>query len=136
MDGHAGNYLVDLNERLENNVETTGVQKNYLGKIWSIDHSRAFYRGTNLKIKHCDLGKLNYRSVSQAFIQGMRKWQISEVEKALRASGLSEQQLSRLNLESIDGRLQRVKEHFEVEQQKRNMTDEEFYSSGIWHQVW
>ena len=136
VDRHAGNLLVDLNERFEDQGEVTGRKKAYLGKIWAIDHSRSFYRGTRPDIRACQLSKLKSGAISIQFIQGMRAWKIEEVEKRLRASGLSEQQLKHIKLETLERRFQRVKKHFEEEQRKSGMTDEDYYSSGLWHRVW
>jgi len=136
VDRHAGNLLVDLNERFEDQNEVTGRKKAYLGKIWAIDHSRSFYRGTPPDMRVCQLSKLKSAAISIQFIQGMRAWKIEEVEKRLRVSGLSEQQLKHIKLETLERRFQRVKKHFEEEQQKSGMTDEEYYSSGLWHRVW
>ncbi|MDO6621166.1 MULTISPECIES: hypothetical protein [unclassified Shewanella] len=136
VDRHAGNLLVDLNERFEDPNEVTDRKKAYLGKIWAIDHSRSFYRGPRLDIRTCKLSKLKSDAISMQFMQGMRDWKIEELEKRLRASGLSEQQLAHLRLESIEHRFQKVKQHFEEQQRKSGMTDEEYYSSGLWHRVW
>lgn len=136
VDRHAGNLLVDLNERFEDQNEVTDRKRAYLGKIWAIDHSRSFYRGTPPDSRICQLSKLKSGAISIQFIQGMRAWKIEEVEEKLRASGISEQQLEHIRLETIERRFQRVKKHFEDEQRKSGMTDEEYYSSGLWHRVW
>jgi hypothetical protein len=54
----------------------------------------------------------------------------------LRSGGFSEMQLEHLNLIALERRVQLLKEHFDTEQQKSGLPDEEFYSSGIWHRVW
>lgn len=136
VDRHAGNLLVDLNERFEDQNAGTDRNKAYLGKIWAIDHSRSFYRGIRPDIRVCQLSKLKSGAISLPFIQGMRAWKIEEVEKRLRASGLSEQQLDHIKLGTLERRFQKVKKHFEEEQRKSGMTDEEYYSSGLWHRVW
>ncbi|WP_076539950.1 hypothetical protein [Shewanella sp. UCD-KL21] len=136
VDRHAGNLLVDLNERFEASNELTGNKNAYLGKIWAIDHSRAFYRGPRLDSRSCKLSKLKSQSISIQFMQGMRAWKIEELEKRLRASGLSEQQLARIELDALEHRLQKVKKHFEDEQRNSALADEEYFSSGLWHRVW
>jgi|GEM_PF-2040317 len=136
VDRHADNLLVDLNERFEDPTEMSSREKAYLGKIWAIDHSRSFYRGIRADMRSCQLSKLKLGAISIQFIRAMRMWKIEEVEKKLRASGLSEQQLKQIKLKTLERRFQRVKKHFEEEQKKSGMTDEEYYSSGLWHRVW
>lgn len=136
VDRHAGNLLVDLNERFEEENGVLDRKKVYLGKIWAIDHSRSFYRGIRPDSRSCQLSKLKSGAISLQFIQGMRAWKIEEVAQRLRASGLTEQQLERIRLDTLERRLQKVKKHFEEAQQKSGMTDAEYYSSGLWHRVW
>ena len=74
--------------------------------------------------------------VSLAFIQGIRSWQLVEAEEALRTAGLSEQQLSQLHLDVLERRLSKVKEYLDAEQVASKLSDDKFYSSGMWHKVW
>ena len=136
MDRHAGNLLLDLNDRWSNPTEAEADTKPYLGKIWAIDHSRAFPQRQQLDHRHCHLKKLDKKPVSLAFIKRLRNWDIVEVEQELRTAGHSDSQLTNLHLQSIDRRAKRVLEHLDAEQAKSQSSDDEFYSSGIWHDVW
>lgn len=136
MDRHAGNLLLDLNERWPNPTVPATDTKPYLGKIWAIDHSRAFPQRYQLDYRHCNLKKIDNKPASLAFIQRLRSWDIVDVERELRTAGHSESQLDNLYLKSIDRRAKLVLEHLNTEQAKRNLSDEEFYSSGAWHEVW
>lgn len=135
-DRHAGNVLIDMNERFESINLPTGQPEPYLGKIWAIDHSRSFPSHSSAKSRRCHLDELNVQAISLVFIQRLRAWDANEVQSALVSSGLSQKQLRRLNLKALDHRVQKVKEHFETQQANREMSDDEFYSSGIWHRVW
>jgi hypothetical protein len=133
VDRHAGNLLIDFSPRYE---DPANEQEPFLGKIWAIDHSKAFHRSAKLSDQHCKLSELTVQSVSLAFIQGIRSWQLVEAEETLRTAGLSEKQLSRLHLDVLEQRLAKVQAHLEAEQLARKLSDEEFYSSGVWHKVW
>jgi hypothetical protein len=60
---------------------------------------------------------------------------MQELVDALEAGGLSKQQVTRLHLDLLERRLQRVREHLEAAQLESGMSDAEFYSSGIWHRA-
>ena len=136
IDRHAGNLLIDLNERWPSSTDPNSHSTPYLGKIWAIDHSRAFPRLRTMNARFCRLDSLGFKAISLGFMQRLRKWQITDVEAELRAAGHSEKQIKNLHLRAVDSRAQRVKEHIEAEQLNRAMSDEEFYSAGEWHQVW
>ena len=133
VDRHAGNLIIDFNPRYK---DPASEQEPFLGKIWAIDHSKAFHHSGGVNDQHCKLNKLTVQPVSLAFIQGIRSWQLVEAEETLRAAGLSEQQLSQLNLDALERRLSKVKEHLDAEQVASKLGDDKFYSSGIWHKVW
>ena len=133
VDRHAGNLLIDFNPRYK---DPAGEREPFLGKIWAIDHSKAFHRSARLGDQHCRLNELTVQPVSLVFIQGIRSWQLVEVEETLRTAGLSEQQLSRLHLDVLQLRLSKVHEHLAAEQAASKLGDDKFYSSGIWHKVW
>ena len=133
VDRHAGNLLIDFNPRYK---DRAGEQEPFLGKIWAIDHSKAFHRSAGLSDQHCKLSELTVQPVSLAFMQGIRSWQLVEAEEILRTAGLSEKQLSRLHLDMLERRLSKVHEHLEAEQVASKLSDDKFYSSGIWHKVW
>ena len=133
VDRHAGNLLIDFNPRYK---DPAGDQEPFIGKIWAIDHSKAFHRSARLSDQHCKLSEFTVQPVSLAFIQGIRSWQLVEAEETLRTAGLSEQQLSRLHLDVLERRLSKVHEHLEAEQVASKLSDDKFYSSGIWHEVW
>ncbi len=136
VDRHAGNLLVDLNERFEISPDTAEAREPFLGKIWAIDHSRAFHRRSRLEQRYCRLKVLKAKAISLSFIQGLRSWNSEEVSEILRSSGLSEEQMDHLNLRAMDRRAQLLREHFDTLQKKSGLPDEEFYSSGIWNRVW
>lgn len=133
VDRHAGNLLIDFNTRYK---DPAGDRTPFLGKIWAIDHSKAFHRSARLGDQHCDLTELTVQPVSLAFIHGIRSWKLVDAEEALRAAGLSEQQLSLLHLDVLERRLSKVHEHLEAQQVSSKLGDDNFYSSGIWHEVW
>ena len=135
VDRHAGNLLIDLNERFEVEPSRKDKMRPYLGKIWAIDHSRAFHANARLEHRYCNLSKLKVRAISIPFIQHMRSWKVEEIDAILRSSGLSHQQIDNLHLGSMDRRVQLLKGHFEAAQQKSGLADEQFYSSGVWHRV-
>ncbi|MDN3651987.1 hypothetical protein QWY77_04300 [Thalassotalea ponticola] len=132
VDRHAGNLLVDFNPRYD-----AGDDKRtpYIGKIWAIDHSRSFYYGPLRAGKHCRLSRLTAGAISRSFINGIRAWDIEELARRLRASGLTDKQLATINLNSLEQRFQAVKKHFLSEQKKSALTDADFYTDGIWHRV-
>jgi len=81
------------------------------------------------------LSKLKVNAISKIFIEGMRSWQLTEVKIALQKAGLSERQLNHLNLDALHKRLKFVNQHFETELAKSNKSEDEFFSSGVWHKV-
>jgi hypothetical protein len=136
VDRHAGNLLIDLNERFGDTENWVGKREPFRGKIWAIDHSRAFHTSPRLDPRSCRLKELGREAVSIDFIQGLRKWKLQEIAAILRASGLSHRQIERLTLKALDHRAQLLRKHFEIEQQESGLADKYFYSSGVWHHVW
>lgn len=134
-DRHVGNILIDLNERFEELPPSAGESPGFPGKVWAIDHSRSFPSHRYIKSKRCKLENLNEQPVSLAFMQNLRTWKIEEIESALTEGGLSNKQLRRLNLKSLDSRARKLREHIESRQAISKLSDEHFYSSGIWHKV-
>ena len=135
VDRHAGNLLIDMNARFQHTAKAARAQQPYRGKVWAIDHSRAFHERPRLDESYCRKTRLGIRAVSLVFMQRMRVWDLDEIELILLSSGLSARQIQTLNLPAMDRRAAQLKEHFDAEQLKSGLTDEEFYSSGIWHQV-
>jgi len=136
VDRHGGNLLVDLNKRVADIKLPVEEQQQYLGKIWAIDHSSAFHQKKRLNSRYCKLKNYKKHAISLTFMRNLRTWNIKDVEADLRSTGLSEKQLKRLNLSALDYRAQEVKNYLETEQKKRHLSDEEYYSSGVWHDVW
>lgn len=136
VDRHAGNLLIDMNPRVENIDVPVDQQQTYRGKLWAIDHSRAFHNNRSVRNRFCKLDKLKVQAISLAFGKRLRSWQIDEVKTALIGAGLSAAELRKLNLAAIDARAQKLKTHFAEEQANSNLRDEEFYSLGQWHNVW
>ncbi len=135
LDRHAGNLLTDFNTRFtddHNELEESAV---YLGKIWAIDHTKAFHSSIRYEKKHCGPKHLGMQAVSLQFMQGIRKWNVTAVTQALRESGLSQEQVDNLNLIALGKRLESIRGLLEAAQLEAKLPDEEFYSNGIWHQV-
>ncbi len=132
VDRHQGNFLVDFNPRYPSGSYAIP----YLGKLWAIDHTKAFHSSRRVSSKHCQLSKITREPVSQVFMQRLRGWQLTQVEQALRASGLSDTQLDRLNLKALDQRARKVRDHIDSLQRDSGLDDKAFYSSGAWHKVW
>lgn len=116
-------------------VETAAVSAPLLGKLWAIDHSRAFHRMPRIKHQTCKLQRLASRPVSLDFIEGLRRWDPERAEAALRSAGLSDKQIGSLHLDVFDRRLDKMRAYLKELQQESGLADEEFYSSGIWHHV-
>lgn len=135
VDRHAGNLLIDLNQRYDTAAVPDTQQIPYIGKIWAIDHSSAFHSLSRVDSKTCKLDDLRSRPVSLTFMHGMRSWQLIELEEALRSSGLSEKQIDHLHLKALDRRLNDVKQYLDARKQNSDLSDDDFYSSGIWHRV-
>ncbi|WP_026375867.1 hypothetical protein [Aestuariibacter salexigens] len=135
VDRHAGNLLVDGNPRFE---ATDSMTKSapYLGKIWAIDHSRAFYRGQIRSFEYCRLSKLKKGAISLQFAQSMKLWDIEKVEYLLLQGGLSAEQIESIRPASIELRFRKVQQHFIDTQRESGLSEKEFYSSGIWHRVY
>jgi hypothetical protein len=130
-DRHAGNVLIDLNPR----YLPGDAAEPLLGKLWAIDHGRAFHRSAGIKHNSCKLRRLAGRPVSRYFMEGMRHWDPDRVETALREAGLSDKQIDSLHLEALDRRLEKMRAHLAQLQQDSGLSDGDFYSSGIWHRV-
>lgn len=134
LDRHQGNFLVDFNPRYPRQEQAA--PSAYLGKLWAIDHSKAFHSSRRISGEHCRLGEITTQPVSRVFMQRLRGWQLAQVREHLRASGLSEKQLKRLNLKALDQRARKVRDYIESLQRDSGLDDEAFYSSGAWHAVW
>ena len=135
VDRHAGNMLIDLNARYP--IETRGAAAPPLfGKLWAIDHSKAFHRGARVSSESCKLRGLASRPVSLIFLQGMREWDIERATRALRQAGLSDKQIDSLHLEVLGRRLNKVLSRVEQMRSDSGLDEAEFFSSGIWHRVY
>lgn len=131
-DRHAGNLLVDLNPRFpRDGVDDRSAP--LLGKIWAIDHGKAFHKSA--RIGGCRLHQLARRPVSQVFMEGMRRWQLSAAREAMASAGLSARQIESLHLKVLTRRLEKIREKLEMRQRESGLSDGEFYSSGLWHRV-
>ena len=125
-DRHAGNLLVDFNERFPANTSGNSAPP-VVGKIWAIDHGKAFHRSS--RISGCKLNELARRPV-------MREWQLSAARDAMASAGLSVRQIESLHLDVLTRRLEKIREELEMRQRQSGLSDSEFYSSGLWHRVW
>jgi hypothetical protein len=134
VDRHAGNILVDLNPRYPVGSQADSAPP-FLGKLWAIDHSRAFHSSSGIHNELCKLERVAKRPISRAFVEGMRAWQPDEVRRALLQAGLSERQVEGLNLDALGQRLEKLRSFFEQARQDRGLDMEEFYSSGVWHRL-
>jgi hypothetical protein len=131
-DRHAGNLLVDLNPRFLID-EASDRSAPLPGKIWAIDHGRAFHNSA--RIGGCKLNQLARRPVSKLFMEGMRRWQLPAARSAIASAGLTEKQIESLHLEVLSRRLTKIREELEMRQRRSGLSDSEFYSSGLWHRV-
>jgi hypothetical protein len=135
VDRHAGNILIDLNPRYA--IETRdAAAPPLLGKLWAIDHSKAFHKGAGVRSESCKLGSLASRPVSMIFMQGMREWDMAQVAGALRQERLSDKQIDSLHLDVLAKRLDKVLNRLEQMRSGSGRDDAEFFSSGIWHRVY
>ena len=134
VDRHAGNVLIDLNPRYPIEPGQTMTEP-LLGKLWAIDHSRSFHRGTRINDAACKIERVAGRPVSLGFMRALRQWRPQQAAAGLRSAGLSVQQLESLHLDSLDQRLAKVRAHLEQLQAESGLADDEFYSAGIWHRV-
>ena len=132
LDRHAGNILIDLPPRYPD----AGNQADpLLGKLWAIDHSRAFHRDARIDSAGCRLERLISRPVSLTFMQGLRRWNLDATATALREARLTQRQLQSLHLEVVNTRLVRMREHLHGLQAESGLEEEAFFSDGIWHRV-
>ncbi len=136
VDRHQGNFLVDFNERFPKGETANEVTHSFKGKLWSIDHGKAFHSSARLSGEHCRLREVRTQPVSLTFMTHLRSWELSEVEKALRISGLSNKQIKRLNLGALDKRARKILAHLEILRADSALDDQDFFSSGLWHAVW
>ena len=136
VDRHQGNLLVDFSPRYAAGADSADPSAAYLGKIWAIDHTKAFHGSARLSGRDCQLSKIRTEPVSLQFVQGLRAWRLAELEDKLRESGLSPRQIGRLNLEKMDRRREKLLKHLDALCQDADLSDESCFSSGLWHQVW
>jgi hypothetical protein len=135
VDRHAGNILIDLNARYPGEMRGAAVSPLF-GKLWAIDHSRAFHGSARVSSESCKLHRLASRPVSLIFLQGMREWNVERTIRALRQAGLSNKQIDSLHLEVLGRRLGKVLSRLEQMRSDSGLNEAEFFSSGIWHRVY
>lgn len=134
VDRHAGNILVDLNPRYPQG-RPEGDAPPLLGKLWAIDHSKAFHRDARIDTAGCKIERLASRPVSLTFIYGLRGWDPAAISAALSEAGLSAKQLESLHLEVLEQRMIKVRAHLEELKARSGLSDEAFFSDGVWHRV-
>ncbi len=132
LDRHAGNILIDLNPRYPDSGSRTPP---LLGKLWAIDHSKAFHRDTRIDRAGCRLERLDSRPVSLTFMQGLRAWRRDSVTTALREARLTDRQLRSLHLDVLGERLGKLLKHLEELQAASGLKEDAFFSDGVWHRV-
>ena len=133
VDRHAGNILVDLNPRYPRGHK--GGAEPVLGKLWAIDHSRAFHRDARIVTGGCRIERLARQPVSLTFIRGLRRWDPTALETQLRAAGLSQREVDNLHLQSLNRRLAKVLERLEARRAESGLAEEDFFSHGRWHEL-
>jgi hypothetical protein len=134
VDRHAGNILIDLNPRYPDQAIDPGAEP-LLGKLWAIDHGRAFHRSARIDVESCKLKGLANRPLSRDFMEGMRDWSGERVARALEDAGMSGKQIDSLHLQALERRLKNVRARLEDLRRESGLSDAAFYSSGIWHRV-